>query len=82
MFCFFFFSNCYTWSLFMLASHLIQEGVIPSHFTEESTEAWRGNLLKATGPWFEPRMGCVPTSASWAPLGHLPLAGPSVLGVE
>ena len=43
--------------------HLIQEGVIPSHFTEENTEARRGNLLKAAGPWFEPRMGCVPTAA-------------------
>ena len=67
----------------MLSSpHLIQEGVIPSHFTEENTEARRGNLLKAVGPWFEPRMGCVPSAASWAPLGCPPLAGRSVLGVE
>lgn len=42
----------------MLANtHLIQAGVFLPHFTDEKTEALRGEFLKAADPWFKLRMG-------------------------
>lgn len=30
-------------------------------------------MLKAAGPWFKSKVGCVPPALQWAPLGFDPL---------